>query len=83
VDASAGGLGLLCDEAIRVGEEVRLLVVAGRRIARLSGRVARCRCLGDGEFLHGVILSEPSAPGHDLLFGGPGEQKAAPGENLC
>lgn len=69
VDAGAGGLRLVCDEAIRSKEDVRLLVLAGGKIMRLEGKVSRCICLGDGEFELGIELNRPNKRYRGILKG--------------
>lgn len=72
VDAGAGGLRLVCDEAVRPDEEVRLLVLAGGKFMRLEGKISRCVCLGDGEFELGVELSGSGSRYRNILEGGSG-----------
>ncbi len=55
-EVSACGCRILADELIEEGEDIRVLMVAERRILHLKGKVVRSLCLGDGEFELGIAF---------------------------
>lgn len=54
LDIGPGGCRMICDETLKPGLELRMLLVVRGRLVLVAGRVRHESCLGDAEYEVGV-----------------------------